>query len=318
MSSSLLNRLSHTPSTSDFPPELDFGVYRDRNADLATFSNAQLSKHYCVHGRREGRTASLAMFREKFLNIIDTELPTLEIGPFLRPAVQGANVAYFDVLDQPALERRAKALGKDGVPPFIHYVSPTGDLSIVDRKFDNVVSSHCIEHQPDLVRHLKDVGDLLAPGGHYFLVVPDKRFCFDHFIAPSTIADVLDAHEEGRMLHTLTSVIEHRALTTHNDAGRHWRGDHADPDYHDRIVPRCEAALHQFRNSAGTYIDVHAWQFTPDSFRAIMVALQGLGPSQLKPIRVYNTPYNRFEFTAILKKDADIQSPTHFHEGAAE
>ena len=92
-----------------------------------------------------------------------------------------------------------------------------------------VFSSHCIEHQPDLVRHLQEVANLLEPDGAYFLLIPNKLYCFDHFIAETSVADVMLAHHLGHRVHTLASVIEHRALTTHNDPSRHWLGDHADP-----------------------------------------------------------------------------------------
>ncbi len=49
--------------------------------------------------------------------------------------------------------------------PKIEYLSPTGDLTIVNRRFHAVLSSHCIEHQPDLIRHLQHVAALLDPGG---------------------------------------------------------------------------------------------------------------------------------------------------------
>lgn len=288
---------------NDFLPELDLPTYRARNPDLAQFDDQRLRKHYEDYGRREGRLASLPMLREHFLDLIDIALPTLEIGPFYRPVVRGSNVSYFDVLDQAGLEQRAEALGKQGQPPFIQYVSPTGDLSIVDRRFANVVSSHCIEHQPDLIRHLQSVGDILGKGGFYFLMVPDKRFCFDHFIPETTVADILCAHEEKRTVHSLASVVEHHSLTTHNDAGRHWKGDHADPDYQERIVPRARAAVDKYRNSNGRYLDVHAWQFTPSTFRSIISILTELGLSPLRALRVYETPKNRFEFTAILQKE---------------
>ncbi len=154
----------------------------------------------------------------------------LEIGPFCNPCMTGRNVRYFDVLDRAGLLKRAAEQGYLVVSaPKIDFVSPVGDLSVVDATFDAVVSSHCIEHQPDLVAHLAEVARILEPGGRYFLLVPDKRFCFDHFLAPSTVAGVVDAWKEGRKVHRLASVLEHRALTTHNDTARHWAGDHADP-----------------------------------------------------------------------------------------
>jgi hypothetical protein len=159
---------------------------------------------------------------------------------------------------------------------------------------------HCLEHQPDLVGHLEEVGQLLLPGGAYFLLVPDKRYCFDYFIPLSNLAEVLVAHRQQRRMHTLRSVIECRALTTHNDSLRHWQGDHG--IIYEGLEGRLQAALEEFDNADGKYIDVHAWYFTPDSASAILSALQSIGLSELAVHRVYPTRYGANEFWIILRK----------------
>ena len=53
-------------------------------------------------------------------------------------------------------QKKAVKLGRDpSKVPDIHYHHPNGDLSIIDSKFDAIFSSHCIEHTPDIVSHLK-------------------------------------------------------------------------------------------------------------------------------------------------------------------
>ena len=82
----------------------------------------------------------------------------LEIGPFSTPTFAGPQVRYFDVLSTSDLRKRARelSLNPDGVPE-IHFFAATGDPSVVDGVFDLAFSAHCIEHQPDLAQHLKDV-----------------------------------------------------------------------------------------------------------------------------------------------------------------
>jgi SAM-dependent methyltransferase len=290
---------------SGFALELDADFYRDLYRDLRAMSEADAAQHFRDYGIREGRQGSPLAVRENLLAVLKRRRSILEIGPFCAPVVHGRNVAYFDVLDRDQLLDRARKIGIDptGVPGRIDFVSPTGDLSVVDRRFEAVVSSHCIEHQPDLVRHLQQVAAILEPGGHYFLMVPNKLYCFDHFLADSTLAQVLAAHVEGRRVHRLESVIEHRALTTHNIPARHWAGDHADPGYRASIVGRARAALAEYAAAEGGYIDVHAWQFTPGSFRDLAGLLHAGGWSPLRPLRVYETPHGRNEFTAILERD---------------
>lgn len=287
-----------------FPEEFDAEYYRHNNKDLADFTRDRLWQHYCRHGIHEGRAGSPAARREGFVPFIDTRSPVLEIGPFFAPLLRGDHVFYFDIMDQEGLGARAVSIGRSEQPPYIHYVSADGDLSVVDRRFGSIISAHCIEHTPDLIRHLQQVSNILLEGGHYFLVVPDKRYCFDHFMPESTIADVLEAHEERRTTHRLASLVEHYALTTHNDPARHWSGDHMIDNYECRIAPRAGAAVQKFRSSIDKYIDVHAWQFTPESFRGLIRVLREMELTSLNPVRIYQTPRNRFEFTAILAQQA--------------
>lgn len=289
--------------TDELPAEFDPVHYRNIHIDLVGKTDAALLEHYEEYGRREGRSSSPASQRKAFLKLVPKSKPVLEIGPFDTPCVTGSNVRYFDVLDQAALQRRAAELGRAAsAVPSIDYVDSNGDLAAVTDTFAALVSSHCIEHQPDLVYHLQQAGRMLEPGGRYFLLIPNKLYCFDHYIAESTIANVLDAHRAKHRVHRLESVIEHRALTTHNDPARHWAGDHADASHWATIVPRIRASLAEYDGAGGGYIDVHAWQFTPLSFRRITQYLLELGLTQLRPERTYDTPHGSNEFAAVLQK----------------
>ena len=281
------------------PPTIDPDTYRASDPALGKLDDAAAIAHYRAHGRDKGVVASPLALRENLLLFIEDDISLLEIGPFCRPLKRGPKVEYLDVLDADQLRVRAGQTGNAaaGVPEMIHHV---GDLDIVDRTYDAVLSSHAIEHQPDLVRHFQQVERILNPGGGYFLIIPDKRFCFDHFIAESTIADVLQAHEEQRRVHTLKSVIEHRALTVHNDHRRHWSGDHGNPERN--RAARVRAALDEHAAAAGGYVDVHAWYFVPPSFRLIVNTLRELGMIGLEIAGLYHTARDRNEFCAILKK----------------
>jgi hypothetical protein len=285
------------------PPVFDPKFYADKNPDLAAFDERMLREHYEMHGRSEGRSASPGCHRCGLLTLMPREVPILEIGPFDAPCAKGPDVRYFDVMDTEGLRLRAEKLGRnaDSVPT-IHFVNPNGDLSGVRDRFGAVVSSHCIEHQPDLIMHLNQVETLLEDGGRYFLIVPDKRYCFDHYLPESSVAGVLEAHIENRKVHSLRSVIEHRAMTTHNDPARHWSADHADSDYRATIGPRARAAVGEFERANGGYIDVHAWQFTPESFCWLLTLINELSMTSFLPERVYDTPRGSNEFAAVLRK----------------
>ena len=290
------------------PPEFDADFYRRTYSDLGRLDNAGLERHYRQFGIKEGRSGSHVTARKGFLSLITKSDSILEIGPMASPVVKGSNVKYFDVLPTDALKAKATQHGMDAKKcPYIDYVSETGDLSVVTEQFDAVVSSHAVEHQPDLVAHFKHVARILKPKGHYFLLVPDKRYCFDHFIPESSIAEIIDAHIRKKKFHDASSVIEHLALTTHNDPARHWRGDHGEPHFKN-FPQRVRDAMEIFDNHENVYLDTHAWQFIPSTFRENTALLHELGVVPLKPVRVYDTTLDSFEFCAVLEKSDLPQS----------
>ena len=281
-------------------PEFCADFYRQTQADLRDFTEDQLADHYREHGKNEGRCASPADFRDGFIAQINHCRSILEIGPAVRPTLSGSNVQYFDIADRAGLIARACRENYDisRCPNFIDYVSPEGDLGVVDVKFDAIFSSHCVEHQPDLIRHLHQVASILNPGGCYYLMIPDKRYCFDNLLPASDIKRIRRAHQEQRKTHIFESILEHVALTTHNSANRHWEKDHVDLHMVQNQAERIIKAREMFEQANGGYIDVHAWQFTPDSFRDIIEGLSGI--ISLRVNRVYNTLRNTNEFGAVL------------------
>lgn len=296
-------------SSQPLPLEFDPKIYGARYADLRRMSARELESHYQEHGLAEGRVASAIAGRPDFVALLADIPSILEIGPLANPTVRGSNAKYFDVLPTEALKRKAQGHGLDAAQcPPIHFVSETGDLGVITETFDAVVSSHAIEHQPDLIGHLSGVAKLLKPSGRYFVAMPDKRYCFDHFICQSTIADVLGARLRQRRLHDATDVIEHLALTTHNDPVRHWNGDHGAQLFESKPESLGEAVNLCLQN-ADVYLDTHAWQFAPSSFRDILQTLARLRLCELRVKRVYPTVRNSIEFYAVLEKTGETVDP---------
>ncbi len=241
------------------------------------------------------------MDRTEFARLLSPELNVLELSPFTAPIVSGKNVSYMDIMDTKDLIIRAEQIGLDSssVVPIDFLIDTSGKLNL-NEKFDAIVSAHVLEHQVNLIRHLEEVCEALNDGGKYMLVVPDKRYCFDHFMAESTVAQVIEAHRRNGAFHTLQSVIEHRALTTHNDAVRHWRGDHGDLEC--ELSTRVDLAVSEFDESLGEYIDVHAWYFTPDSLASIIRVTGEIGLHAFRVERIFHTAENDLEFFMILRK----------------
>lgn len=294
-----------------FPAEFDAALYvgHPANTDLAGFGPDEARTHYQRYGQNAGRICGAVEARKHFLALIPKDVALLEIGPFCNPCFRRPHhdVRYLDAFTSEELRAQVRKLGwplEDKVPEIDYVWSGGSYQSLIDERFDVVFSSHNIEHQPCLVTHLNDVASLLRPGGRFFLNVPDKRYCFDHFRPESTIVEALDAYAERRTRHTARMVLAGRMLLTHNQPDAHWRGEHGN-DPRKRVVDAAYARnvrtqLDVLTRQTG-YVDAHAWQFTPDSFRLLIDLLHAANLITLGIERVYPTvrPYN--EFHAILR-----------------
>lgn len=289
------------------PPEFDPAEYAIWNEIARTMTPDEAWRHFRTVGWKQGRRAGPVHNRATFSSVIAPDARVLEIGPAHLPALKRPerNVAYLDVQDTAGLRRRAVLWGGDpDAVPEIDYVW-TGQRypELIAERFDAVFSAHNIEHQPDLVRHLVDLESILAPGGHVFLCVPDKRYTFDHFLPESTVADVLGAYVDGPVRHSARTVIE-GLLHAHNTPQRHWAGDHGDNTLRappSTIATKLRQAVETYR-SATDYQDAHAWKFTPASFRYLLDLLHQAGFIPLRPVRIYGTFREGVEFYAILTR----------------
>jgi SAM-dependent methyltransferase len=158
----------------EFEPE----AYRQQLPGFEDAATDDLVEHYNESARRWACPATAAA--PAAVRRWSPPMLALEIGPVRLPVLSGPNVRYCDVLDTEQLRRRAPDHGVDPTSvPAIDYVMKNCSLDDIPVQFDAILSSHAIEHQPDLVGHLQQVERRLAPGGRYFVLAPDKRFCFD-------------------------------------------------------------------------------------------------------------------------------------------
>lgn len=316
------------------PPEIDLNYYRQVYPELNRFSDDVLREHYkrfaveqghstCIYDRREYLQALLQNA------IAEKHVKALEISPANNPFIKGDSVKYFGIMDSEALKTNAEKSQRpvDRVPEKIHFVSPTGDLGVVDEKFDLVFSAHVIEHCPDLIEHFQGVSKILNKGGLYILIVPDKRYCFDYYHSESTLSEVIDAFANERKFPRLADVINGIYTRTHNNAVMHWLGIHGErygrrntpPDPDGRAEIRGEyfqddgkgvhgegilRLVEKYAESLefGEYISAHNWRFTPDSFGYIIKTLNELKFIDLPLYRLCHTIWGRQEFIAMLEK----------------
>lgn len=286
--------------------QIDFNFYRSVHKDLLHFSDDQLLHHYANYGYLEGRVANQNALRENFI-VVDHELKCLEIGPFFNPLIKGKNVKYLDILSTSELVVRANSISASQEQikniPKIDFVSKDGSLKLVNEKFDLLVSAHNIEHQVDLIGHLNEASDVLVDRGTYKMIVPNSAYCFDANLPPSKISEIIDANRIKSKTHSIAKVIEHRALTVHNDAAVHWKESNSNIKEYSLIdVSRVSSAITEFDNAGGKFIDVHAWQFKPHTLSDIFRVLIQLNLIRFVDVICFGPVINRNEFCIELVK----------------
>ncbi|MBA4249229.1 MAG: hypothetical protein C0440_01375 [Candidatus Pelagibacter sp.] len=251
-----------------------------------------------------------AIKRSEFIDSIDLNKNVLEVGPFNNPLLKGKNVNYFDILDQERLKEKImndpfydfKKTHKVELLkiPYIKYVEPTGNMDKIKDRFNIVFSSHNIEHQVNLIKHLQQIQNLLNTKGKIFLIIPDRRYCSDHYISETHLSDVIDVFESNPKKHDLKTILTNRCeRSTHNDSYAHWQSEHG--QHKSEELKNCyQEALKEYKNSGNDYIDAHRWRFTPQSFYKIISDLNEMGYIKLKVDTIYDTKFGSCEFYAVL------------------
>jgi len=279
--------------------ELDF--YRQQQPELSHLAYEDALENYRVEGIAKGHLSSHGALRGHLLDFAKQEGSILEIGPFHAPSITGENVRYMDVFSTEELLAAVKKAGHEtSNVPKIHYVASKGGFDMVDRKFAAVFSGHCIEHQPDLIRHFQGVASVLEDGGRYYIACPDRRYCFDHYLPETPVVDILAAYHAQRRVHSARSFLAQRLHRSHNDAARHWAGDHGAPD--GQSYQDLKREIFVDLPDEDDYHDAHAWQFTPTSFFEIINFLHDAELIDFSIERVYHTRFATQEFTAVLRK----------------
>jgi len=266
----------------------------------------------------------------------------LEIGPLHAPICRRppGRVKYIDAFTTEELkEHYASDPNVDTAAIVdVDYVWRGESYSdLIKERFDSVVTSHNIEHVPCLVSFLNNLESVLHANGSVYLAIPDKRYCFDHFKSDSSISDVLEAFFQKRQTMPPSALLRQALLVTHNEALRHWRGDHGRPLFSnpeefairikrmsgdlDQPAKAKDAPPLRERHEAGSGPemleglralynldasvhtgDQHAWIFTPGSFAEIIFLLNHLGLTKLFLKRLHPTAYGSHEFYVVLRR----------------
>ncbi|MCB9725706.1 MAG: methyltransferase domain-containing protein [Spirochaetaceae bacterium] len=78
----------------------------------------------------------------------------------------------------------------------------------IPQRFDYVVLCHVLEHIPDVITTLNDLGELLVPGGHLFIALPDKRETPDVVRASTTLPRLVERQLERATRPSMSEIAE--------------------------------------------------------------------------------------------------------------
>lgn len=231
--------------------------------------------------------------KERILSFIDTAGVGLEIGPShnpLAPKREGFNVHIIDHCNQAELIEKYRSHGVhiEDIEE-VDYVwngASYADLTGRSKFYSWIIASHMIEHTPDMIAFLRDSEEVLRDDGVLALVVPDKRMCFDHFRPITGLAALVDAHNGRHSIHSPGRAAEYFMNVVSLSGRIAWdesfRSQKAKQDY--AFVHGAEDARNCMKDilENNTYLDIHAWCFTPSSFRLLIEDLYTLGLISLR------------------------------------
>lgn len=214
--------------------------------------------------------------KDKVLRHVNTHGHGIEIGPShnpLAPKKEGYKVHIVDNLSRDQLIAKYKdhnvSLESIEDVDFVWSGEPYSTLTGRSKYYDWVIASHVIEHTPDLIGFLNDCDTILKDNGVISLVVPDKRYCFDHYRPITGISRIIDSHFQENKIHTPGSVVEYFLNVVSKGGNIAWNS--SDPGQH-RFIHTLENAIHGMKSVLNDRInfDVHAWCFVPHSFRLMI------------------------------------------------
>jgi len=241
------------------------------------------------------------------LHTFDSSGFGLEIGPSFNPLLPKSAGFRVEILDNMSAEElRQKYADNPSVDTSkieeVDYVSNGGSIHALIGKiacYDFIVASHVVEHTTDMLGFLLDCEKLLNDKGVLVLVVPDKRYCFDVIRPLSTTGAILQAHIEQRKRHSAGTVFDEVAYSALRDGKSGWNEHNAGKLTFVHALDKAKTIFENVRDT-GAYMDVHAWQFTPSSFRLIISDLNDIGYLGLR--ENYFHPTIDFEFYVTLSK----------------
>ena len=177
----------------------------------------------------------------------------IEVGSLHRRLPLMANVLYLDRQKTSMLRESYRADDRVDEIGQVQLVASGGRYPFIDDgAFDFVASSHVLEHTANPPRQIQEWLRVVRRGGIVYMIVPDKRYCFDRRRAVTTLTHFIAEFESD----VAEIGIEHYRDYIVNTNGE----DGLTRDVSDEYIAKC----HSMQGS------IHVHTFTPDSLRELL------------------------------------------------
>ena len=247
---------------------------------------------------------------DKVLHKICQDEPGLEIGPShnpIAPKKDGFNVKILDHMTKEGLIEKYKEhhINLQNIEEVDYVWNGEKYSKLIGDKhcFKWIIASHLIEHTPDLVSFLNDCDELLSDDGILSLVIPDKRFCFDHYRPITSLSNVIDANYHNHTIHSPGTVAEYFLNVVSKSGQIAWDSNHSGQYEFVHTLMDAKNGMQSVINDS-SYLDVHSWCFVPSSFRLIINDLFNLGLISLKEVCYFPTSGSEF-YVSLSRNGGD-------------
>ena len=220
--------------------------------------------------------------KSSLLSLFEPVGPGLEIGPSFNPLLPKSEGYEVEILDHlPADQLRTKYSGVPGADRIeeVDYVwtgEALSELIGAVSRYSYIVASHVIEHTTDLLGFLVECEKLLRPEGVLVLTVPDKRFGFDVLRPCTSVGDILQAHVERKSTHAPGKIFDEVAYNVLRAGQLAWSRS-ANGELRFFASLQSAKAAFEAAQASDSFVDIHAWQFTPSTFRLVVSDLNACG-----------------------------------------
>jgi hypothetical protein len=187
----------------------------------------------------------------------------------------------------------------------VDYVVPgSGSWDIVPNgAFDWILSSHALEHTPNLIRFFNMMSSKLKAGGLVISVLPDKRRTFDAYRPITTMGRVIDDYlnnvESPRPQAVFDQAFYGRSLNVQQSQVAH-------DGLNDTLVDNnnFHLALQVAREAMNSYKDAHNYVFTSTSFQLIIQHLCTNNIIGFTPVSHVHTLEGQMSFLNVMRKSS--------------